>query len=58
MRKSKIIEIIIASLVGAGVTIISKVVEAQIMNHLSSIGNIVGGVAASVTYVLERIKKV
>ena len=58
MRKSKIIEIIIAGLVGAGVTIISKVVEAQIMNHLSSVGNILGGIAAGVTYFIEEIKKV
>lgn len=58
MRKTKIIEIIIAAIVGAGVTMISKVVEAYLMNHITSAGNIAGGIAASVTYLVERFKNV
>lgn len=56
MNKHRIIEIIIATMIGAGVTIISKVVEAYVMNHITSVSNVFGGVAGAIAYLTEKHK--
>lgn len=58
MNHSRILEIIIATAIGAVVTLLSKVVEAYMLNHITSVGNVLGGIAASVTYAVERFKQV
>ena len=58
MSKHKFLEILIATAIGTGVTIISKIVEAQITNQLTSISNVVGGIAASGAYLIEQLKRV
>lgn len=56
MNKHRILEILIATAIGAGVTIVSKVVEAYVINHITSISNVAGGVAAAIAYLTEKHK--
>lgn len=58
MNKHRILEIITATMIGAGVTMLSKVVEAYIMEHISLASNVAGGIAASAAYLVERYKQI